>query len=155
MDLNVQPPAKWTLDGPYEIAEHCINTATDTLILLNAWLFSGHEDVDERFGVGQRDFGTLNYWATRLRPLWESGGVWKNASGDGKETKVIICNRCGEENGEHIHIGSFLRPVWNDVFTGKNFAGSSAAFSMIRGSDRPVLVHSLSRRDQEVGLWEV
>lgn len=99
MDLNVQPPAKWTIDGPYEVAEHCIKTRTDTLILLNAWLFSGDEDEDERFGVGKRDFGTLNYWATRLRPLWEGGKLGKDASTDRKETKVIICNRCGEENG--------------------------------------------------------
>ncbi|TCD70160.1 Carbon-nitrogen hydrolase [Steccherinum ochraceum] len=131
MDLNVQPPASWTIDGPYEIAEHCVKTDTDILILLNAWIFSGDEDADADAGDYPRDWGTLNYWASRLRPLWSKGGL-----DDGKETKVIFCNRCGEENG-------------------KIFAGTSAMFSMRRGSDQPVLMHALGRRNEEVGIWDI
>jgi len=124
MDLNVQPPAIWTSDGPYEIAEHCISSQTDLLILLNAWLFSGDDDDDGR------DWGTLNYWASRLRPLWAKGRA------QGKETRVIICNRSGHENG-------------------KTFAGTSAAFSFTIGTDRPVLTHALSRREEGVGIWDL
>lgn len=91
MDLNVHPPAQWTNDGPYEIAEHCVRTDTRLLILLNAWLSSGDADEEEDTG----DWGTLNYWAMRLRPLWEK----EAKEGKGKETIVVICNRCGEENG--------------------------------------------------------
>ncbi|THH30042.1 hypothetical protein EUX98_g4155 [Antrodiella citrinella] len=95
MDLNAQPPAKWTIEGPYEIADHCKSTGTDTLILLNAWLLSGEQERDGR------DWGTLNYWATRLRPLWSKSNRRKKseAAKEGRETKVVICNRCGEENG--------------------------------------------------------
>ena len=41
------------------------------------------------------------------------------------------------------------------VFLGKTFAGSSAVFSMKRGSDRPVLRYSLTRRGEEVGIWDI
>lgn len=65
MDLNAQPPAMWTLeDGPYELADHCIQKKANVLILLNAWLDSGEELEDPR------DWRTLNFWAARLRPLW-------------------------------------------------------------------------------------
>ena len=96
MDLNVQPPATWTVEGPYEIAEHCVKTGTNTLILLNAWLFSG-EDKDD--SPDSRDWSTLNYWAMRLRPLWSRDGNTSGIDVD-KETTVILCNRCGEENGQ-------------------------------------------------------
>lgn len=97
MDLNVQPPAEWTLDeGPYEMADYCIAKKTNTLIMLNAWLDSG---VD---GNEDRDWQTLNYWAARLRPLWAkaTGVSMPNSQKDAEdETVVVICNRCGEENG--------------------------------------------------------
>ena len=64
MDLNAQPPADWTIeDGPYELADHCIETKANILLILNAWLDSGMIDAD-------KDWQTLNYWAARLRPLW-------------------------------------------------------------------------------------
>jgi protein N-terminal amidase len=100
MDLNPRSP--WTLDGgPYELADHCLQTESSVLILLNAWLDSGkYEDEEE-------DISTLNYWATLLRPLWyrmDKGSIGDHGSepsqsGD-TETVVVICNRSGDENGE-------------------------------------------------------
>lgn len=109
MDLNAQPPAIWTLaNGPYEIADHCIEKKTNILLLLNAWLDSG-EELDSA-----KDWGTLNFWVTRLKPLWarseepsdEDSGDESNSEvaklkdeSTGTETIVIVCNRCGKENG--------------------------------------------------------
>ena len=81
------------------------------LLLLNAWLeSSSHDDdddeeeeeeaVDDAMGKegGEADENTMRYWAARLRPLWDRGEG--NAGGtNGRETTVIICNRCGTENG--------------------------------------------------------
>ena len=102
MDLNPQPPAVWTLeDGPYEIADYCRVNGTDLLILLNAWLDSGiDEDTAE-------DWHTLNYWASRLRPLWSHVGDDVNqppAIIEPRRTVAIVCNRCGEENGRSFTI---------------------------------------------------
>ncbi|KAH8104637.1 carbon-nitrogen hydrolase [Cristinia sonorae] len=136
MDLNVHPPATWSMEGPYEIAEHCVQTNTDVLILLNAWLSPGkEEDDDESSGLDKRSWTTLNYWALRLSPLWSSEGRSDGAADAAKETTVIICNRCGEENG-------------------KTFAGTSAMFSMKRNSDRPVLLYALTERAEGVGIWD-
>lgn len=90
------------MEGPYEMAEHCVRTETNVLILLNAWLFSGNEDGDGELRADRRDWGTLNYWAARLRPLWSKEGRSDNAQDTGRETKVVICNRCGEENGKRF-----------------------------------------------------
>ena len=102
MDLNPQSHAVWTLeDGPYEIADYCRVNGTDLLILLNAWLDSGiDEDTAE-------DWHTLNYWASRLRPLWAHVGDDVNqppATIEQRRTVAIVCNRCGEENGRSITI---------------------------------------------------
>jgi len=107
MDLNPRSP--WSFDGgPYELAEHCLKTGSNLLILLNAWLDS--EQDQER----EEDFSTMNYWATLLRPLWDRVGS-TTASGSSNdegspsepprepgdtETVVVICNRSGSENGE-------------------------------------------------------
>ena len=64
MDLNVQPPAKWTEDGPYELADFCLERRANVLVLLNAWLDSGRDPHEPK------DRQTLNYWAARLEPLW-------------------------------------------------------------------------------------
>jgi protein N-terminal amidase len=109
MDLNAQPPAIWTLeDGPYEIADYTIQKNVNILLLLNAWLDSDQEPEHEK------DWHTLNYWAMRLRPLWarceefkEEDSAQCNSRGesiqgrglDGRDTVVIVCNRCGSENG--------------------------------------------------------
>ena len=120
MDLNTQPPAEWTIDGPYEIADHCIQKKANVLLLLNAWLDSGTELEDKS------DWRTLNYWAARLRPLWTRTEDLEDEGSDsdtedsqsetadqdeaavvhhehpGPETLVIVCNRCGEENGRFL-----------------------------------------------------
>ncbi len=104
MDLIPQSPS-WTIDGgPYELADHCLKTGSDLLILLNAWLDSEEEEDEEE------DISTMNYWATLLRPLWYQMGNGSNAEdaedaeapntpGD-VETIVVVCNRNGTENGE-------------------------------------------------------
>lgn len=99
MDLNTQPPALWTIeDGPYEIADYCVERNANVLILLNAWLDSKDQPENDR------DTRTLTYWAARLRPLWaEPEEEFSNARhpslNETKKTTVIICNRTGEENG--------------------------------------------------------
>lgn len=116
MDLNVQPPAVWDSlsSGPYEIADYCISQRTNLLVLLNAWLDSGEEPEEET------DWRTLNYWASRLRPLWakvaEEGDDAERGSNPlgegprdsrgrrlGEEVLVVVCNRCGTENGSFVH----------------------------------------------------
>lgn len=132
MDLNTQPPAEWSLeDGPYEIADHCIQKNANVLLLLNAWLDSGDELEDPK------DWRTLNYWAARLRPLWtrreevedegsesDSESSQSEPAGDGdgdgvvthhhehpgQETIVIVCNRCGEENGTCFIFTTMISP---------------------------------------------
>jgi protein N-terminal amidase len=118
MDLNPQPPADWkSAEGPYELADHCLETNTDVLILLNSWLDSAKLDdgdrIAEEVGDGEEandsDWDTLNYWAARLWPLWRKQRVASEAKGEdgieqeeekyGHETIVVACNRTGEENG--------------------------------------------------------
>jgi protein N-terminal amidase len=101
MDLNPQTPDWSVEEGPYELAQHCIETKTQTLLLLNAWLDS-HEDSENDI-----DYGTLNYWALRLRPLWSRETLPRSTSNvDEHQTNVVICNRSGEEDGEpHTWIG--------------------------------------------------
>ncbi|KAG8717531.1 Carbon-nitrogen hydrolase [Ceratobasidium sp. 395] len=85
MDLNPHPPNVWTsMDGPYELADYCIENEVQTLVLLCAWLDSGRSE-DTPF-----DGSTASYWIARLRPLWHSGT---------DKYTVIICNRTGTERG--------------------------------------------------------
>lgn len=128
-DLNVRKPREWTsLEGPYEIASHCISEKSNLLILLNAWLESP-EDADEHQALS-----TMNFWAHRLIPLWEAReGV---AADDGQEVNVIICNRTGEENG-------------------KKFCGSSCNFQMVGSSGKPKLVHAMGKDEEGISLWVV
>jgi protein N-terminal amidase len=103
MDLNPRSP--WTFDGgPYELANHCLQTGSSLLIMLNAWLDS------EKYEDEEEDISTLNYWATLLRPLWYRMGKGPKENEDGHEppiqsgdteTVVVVCNRSGVENGEH------------------------------------------------------
>jgi hypothetical protein len=87
MDVNARPPAQWiSPDGPYELADHCIENKTNLLVLLNAWLDSGTQDNGEliteestdsngeaKEGTSTPDRQTLNFWAARLWPLWRRG----------------------------------------------------------------------------------
>ncbi|RPD62257.1 carbon-nitrogen hydrolase [Lentinus tigrinus ALCF2SS1-7] len=142
MDLNVQPPAMWDLTlGPYEIAEYCIAQKTNLLVLLNAWLDSKSSPDEDT------DWQTINYWATRLRPLWAKvakedakaeadGHASSSEEGrkPGEELVVVVCNRCGEENGI-------------------TFAGSSSLFSLTRGAGRPKLLYCMGRREEGLEVW--
>ncbi|KAF9525494.1 hydrolase [Crepidotus variabilis] len=152
MDLNPRIP-EWTLStGPYEMADYCLEQKANLLVLLNAWLDTGTE-LDENC-----DWGTLNYWAARLRPLWaKEGDIGLDSSdedddleqsrekndsppcvksGRARETIVVICNRSGEENG-------------------KTFAGSSSIFSMCSGSGRPKLLDTMGRKEEGVRIWNI
>jgi len=137
MDLNPQMSS----EGPYELADYAISNKANVLVLLNAWLDSEQEPHEPN------DWHTLNYWAARTRPLWTDGkgdlgsdeedhksDLETAASGD--ETIVVICNRSGEENGH-------------------TFAGTSAIFSMRRGSGRPKLLDIMERKDEGVRIWNI
>ncbi|TBU31794.1 carbon-nitrogen hydrolase [Dichomitus squalens] len=157
MDLNVRPPAMWDLArGPYEVADYCIAQKTNLLVLLNAWLDSKESPEEDT------DWRTINYWALRLRPLWakvveadvkaeaeQADGSDGDSDSDpapddeatssegrkaGEELVVVVCNRCGEENGI-------------------TFAGSSSLFSLRRGAGRPTLLHAMKRRQEGIEVW--
>lgn len=107
MDLNPFPSRPWTLDGgPYELADYCRSIVgkprTKVLVLLNAWLDS-HSNPDAKW-----DLDVLNYWASRLRPLWDLEHANKeephSSEEETKETVVIICNRCGSDESEKIRM---------------------------------------------------
>ena len=106
MDLNTMPGASWTSleDGPYELASHCLENKSNILILLNNWLHSSQPQAES--DDGQNDWNTLEYWATRLRPLWARDAPSSPASSEvgepneRHETIVIACNRSGTENGK-------------------------------------------------------
>lgn len=143
MDLNPQAP-DWTLaDGPYEIADHCISTKSNVLILLNAWLDS-EKNLDET-----HDWSTLKYWASRTRPLWWKGKdldpsqeEQDTSSSDppSNETLVIICNRTGQENGQSKFVSS-LSTVTEKRLQGKHSpeAQPSTACNKV-----PVVLNSLA-----------
>lgn len=99
MDLNAQPPADWKTRGPpYEVAEYALEEDVDVVVMLNAWLDSGvkhyeskHSDDGEVMKEMKADWGreeedendfddifdwtTVEFWATRLKPLWVQGGA--------------------------------------------------------------------------------
>ena len=123
MDLNPFPPANWTLsDGPFELADYALSSdedkpRTDTLLLLNAWLLHGDANLNKPW-----DWRTANYWAARLHPLWRDvhnsdaniQAFRKDEkmrsdedSSSGHKSTVIICNRCGEENGKRYYHGLY------------------------------------------------
>ena len=72
--------------------------------MLDAWLASEESVNNEE----EHDWNSVNYWATRLRPLWVNEGVEGGFIEDGditepdvgEETVVVVCNRFGEENGK-------------------------------------------------------
>ena len=109
MDLNTLPENTWTSleDGPYELASHALEHESKVLILLNNWLLSSEPPAED--DDGKHDWNTLQYWATRLRPLWSNDTSKKPPSvaandgkeeGEGEETIVVVCNRSGTENGK-------------------------------------------------------
>ena len=113
MDLNPQVQ-DWSLArGPYEIADHCISTKSNVLIVLSAWVDSQRklEELDEKY-----DWSTVDYWASRTRPLWSDGNYSDSSEEQdtltydpplaSNETIVIVCNRTGQENGQSRFVSS-------------------------------------------------
>lgn len=124
MDLNPFSEDKWSYDsGPFELASYCTETSstkprTRVLVILCAWLDQVNDDN------AAYNTNVLNYWTSRLKPLWDDGNSDTDSGSDSNsdtedavarlqanddqtsagnpdidETIVIVCNRCGEENG--------------------------------------------------------
>jgi len=128
-DINTQKPFDWrSVKGPYELASHCVAENSNLLILLNAWLESP-EDIGE-----DHAWTTLNFWAGRLRPLWEQRKG--TSANDHRETNVVICNRTGHENG-------------------KKFCGSSCSFQMNNSFGKPRLRHVMGKDEEGISVWTV
>ncbi|KAF8909051.1 carbon-nitrogen hydrolase [Gymnopilus junonius] len=137
MDLNPQTETWTSSEGPYEIADYAASKKADVLVLLNAWLDSGKETEEDH------DWQTLNYWAARTRPLWTDEPLGSpvdekklHSNNEGHETIMVVCNRSGEENG-------------------KTFAGSSAIFSLHKGSGHPKLLDMLERKEEALRIWNI
>ncbi|KAF9046113.1 carbon-nitrogen hydrolase [Panaeolus papilionaceus] len=139
-DLNPQTSLWSVLSGPFELSAHALEQKTNVFILLNAWLDSKKdEDVEH-------DWSTLNYWASRMRPLWSNGVELEDMEEDNPqeplnpeddpEMIVVVCNRTGEENG-------------------KLFSGSSAIFSMRKSVGRPKLLDMMERDEEGVKIWQI
>lgn len=137
MDLNPRPPSRWLSShyGPYELAEHCQKHQSQLVILLNAWLHSGYDEISEDDLRTEADWQTVHYWANRLRPLFHRHGrtgndgivVYDDEDEDDpvveskesdksihreeehkpQETTFVVCNRTGTENGT-VHISFFV-----------------------------------------------
>jgi protein N-terminal amidase len=108
MDLNPEKDKSWDLlTGPYEIADHCIQSRSNLLIMLNSWLESSPTAAGDEDGA---EWDTLEYWAARLRPLWaeEESLEFNNIKPQDQhplppsDTTVILCNRSGSEGGMYI-----------------------------------------------------
>ena len=147
MDINVQRPLEWrSLEGPYEIASHCGAENSNLLILLNAWLESSG-DIGE-----DNAWTTMNFWAHRLRPLWEQQ---EGVPTDGqRKTSVVICNRTGHENGE-FHLSSLCDVTRAIQYPGKKFCGSSCSFQMDNASGKPRLIHTMGKDEEGISVWVV
>ena len=146
MDLNVQKPFEWeSNEGPYEIASYCVAENSNLLILLNAWLESP-EDVGE-----EHAWTTMNFWAHRLRPLWEQReGV---SPDDHHGINVVVCNRTGNENGES-HASSSCGGTGVVRYPGIKFCGSSCIFRMNNSGD-PRLKRAMGKDEEGVSVWTV
>jgi protein N-terminal amidase len=147
MDMNVQRPLEWTsVGGPYEIASYCIAEKSNILILLNAWLESP-EDIGE-----DTAWSTVNFWAHRLRPLWEPREG--ESSDNRRETNVVICNRTGKENGE-FHVPCSCGGARLSQYLGRKFCGSSCSFQMRVSLGKPRLTHAMGKDEEGISLWTI
>jgi protein N-terminal amidase len=154
---HIWTPNSWSsTNGPFELADYCLEHEVNVLVMVNAWLDSGVVDASgsEEPENLEADFHTLNYWANRLRPLWarqqleadsgeardgkaaESSASSSDGELDLRRSIIVMCNRIGEEKG-------------------KPFAGSSAMLEMIRQSDRPRLLDCMGRQEEGMRLWTV
>lgn len=147
MDLNVQKPSEWKpIEGPYEIASYCVAENSNLLVLLNAWLESP-DDIGE-----DHAWTTLNFWAHRLRPLWEQHKG--DSVNDQRETNVVVCNRTGNENGES-QVLDLCDETGVVRYPGKKFCGSSCSFRMDNSFGRPRLKHAMGKDEEGISVWTV
>ncbi|KAG6885654.1 hypothetical protein C0993_011788 [Termitomyces sp. T159_Od127] len=115
MDLNPFPSChQTTVEWPCELADYCVKSKSDLLVLLNAWLDpSLDDDRDENAEDGTLDstddssaednevidaegtepsWHTLRYWAARLHPLFERD--WRRRG----STETIVSNSSTDEH---------------------------------------------------------
>jgi len=113
MDLNMfpgtRPPYPLHSDA-FELASYCVAKEVKLLVLLDAWLDSSMTG-DAMEDPEDADWNTLQFWASRLRPLWDKDPSNETSDSEedsqeddrvpsgGNETIVVVCNRAGEENG--------------------------------------------------------
>ncbi len=97
--------------------------------------YSTHGWTRKRILGNDGDWQTLNYWLSRLRPLWkkevdphDESNSDSDDSDDGKtpahqstnedrskRTIVVICNRCGDDKGEYSERISNVNCVANSI----------------------------------------
>ena len=143
----MQGPSEWnSIEPPYELASYCVAENSNLLILLNAWLESP-EDIGKDYA-----WGTVNFWAARLRPLWEKRGG--SSADDRRGMNVVICNRTGEENG-----GSFGSALCGGTgvmrYLGIKFCGSSCSFQMNNSFGKPRMKHLMGKDEEGISVWAV
>jgi protein N-terminal amidase len=149
MDLNPFTPDRNDESWQYELADYCLTSKTDLLVLLNAWLDPGIEAEDEP------SWKTLGYWAARSRPLWsKSNDPSDHDNSDyNRYTTLVICNRTGEENGKKYDLGHIQLYVLSS--TGVAFAGSSASFQMDRECGRPRIVDMMTKEEESLRIFDL
>ena len=156
MDLNPFREDWTSADGPCELASYCEESPTkprtQVLVILCAWLSQlSDEDADY-------DLNVLDYWLARLKPLWDGevsdtesdsnpGNAPESAqtndrnrqtgNADKNETIVIICNRCGEENGNRYLLVCDLQSSFGDCMIFRvHICWFICGFQVLEGSTR-------------------
>jgi len=86
MDIN---PWEYKDSSLYEFARFHQKEKTTIILFLANWLLSSGETLEDN-----SSFGTQNYWASRLKPLW------------GTDSLFVACNRIGTESGSTFCGGS-------------------------------------------------
>ncbi|KAJ3892913.1 carbon-nitrogen hydrolase [Lentinula edodes] len=168
MDLNAQPPADWKTRGPpYEVAEYALKEDVDVVVMLNAWLDSGEDEKD--FG-DVFDWTTVEFWATRLKPLWVQGGARASSLLQHDTTQVRLSGSDSsakeqeESKDEEETRGEVCASDRRTIVVicnrtgeekGQTFAGSSAIFNMCRSSGMPRIVGIMGRREEGVRSFGV
>ncbi|KAH7879670.1 carbon-nitrogen hydrolase [Lentinula edodes] len=193
MDLNAQPPADWKTRGPpYEVAEYALKEDVDVVVMLNAWLDSRVKHYESKLSddgevmkkmkadwgkeeENEKDFGdifdwtTVEFWATRLKPLWVQGGassslrqhdtIQARLSGSNSSAKEQKESKDEEEvqGGVCASDRRTIVVICNRTGEekGQTFAGSSAIFNMCHSSGMPRIVGIMGRREEGVRSFGV
>lgn len=93
MDFN---PSRFTAPwDDYELATHIKDSNSRLLVACNAWLTNLSRD-ELQHQSEDPDESTITYWITRLKPLIDSEGGWRNPIHEGQMSKT----RDGERNLE-------------------------------------------------------